>query len=133
MLDTAERKMFTNSASVTADYGKTFQNQIWPLAKERGGGLGRHTGEHTGEHRQGMGQVCVHAGFRSDGSVRALYSMVQDDPLLPDDRGKNFIFLPSNTTGLELLLCDHYSVPYFLGASAYVTTTSALPLLSSSA
>lgn len=112
MLDTAERKMFTNSASVTADYGKTFQNQIWPLAKERGGGLGRHTGENTGEHRQGMGQVCVH---------------------LPDHRGKNFIFLPSNTTGLELLLCDHYSVPYFLGASAYVTTTSALPLLSSSA
>lgn len=79
MLDTAERKMFTNSASVTADYGKTFQNQIWPLAKDIGGALGRH----TGEHKQGMEQVCVLAGFRSDGSIRALYGMVQDDPLLP--------------------------------------------------
>lgn len=79
MLDTAERKMFTNSTSVTADYGKTFQNKIWPLAKDIGGVLGQH----TGEHKQGMGQVCIHAGFRSDGSTWALYDMVQDDPLLP--------------------------------------------------
>lgn len=76
MLNTAERKMFTNSTSVTADYGKTFQNQIWLLAKD----IGR---AHSGEHKQGMGQVCVHPGFRSDGSLRALYGMLQDDPLLP--------------------------------------------------
>lgn len=36
----------------------------------------------------------------------------------PEHRGKGFILLPSNATGLELLLWDHYSVRYFLGASA---------------
>lgn len=39
----------------------------------------------------------------------------------PDHRGKGFALLPSNTTGLELLLCDHYSVRYILGASACLT------------
>lgn len=80
MLDTAERKMFTNSASVTANYGKTFQNQVWPLAKDRGGALEWY----TGEHKQGMGK-CVFT-LVSGQTVQyghCMVCMVQDDPLLP--------------------------------------------------